>query len=283
MWKLWELPRHVLTITLPSIWNKMWNHRSNVCLSCQKTKPGNKQTKWTWQGHFKDKQHKQRQGIHALDTTKTDVGIPTGATPETPQLYFHSLCIDSLSKTDTQAVLQLQAESGQCTTSLLCKIDTGAEGNVIPVNTFKQLCPQSAFDPDGAPPGLTPSATTITAFGGQTIQRYGTCSLTLSHNGYSNTYPFHVVNTTGPTILGLPTCRDMNLVILNYSITTEQDKTSTQKPVGDPAAKTEILQRYQDCFNGIGCFKGEFHITQDPPFHPLYTHYDVYQRHCVNH
>ena len=246
-----------------------WNHWSNVCRSRQKTKPGSKQTKWTGQGHFKDKQHKQRQGIHALDTTETDVDIPTGATPDTPQLYFHSLCIDSLSKTDTQAVLRIQVESGQCTTSLPCKIDTGAEGNVIPVNTFKQLCPQSAFDPDGAPLGLTPSATTITAFGGQTIQHYGTCSLTLSHNGYSNTYPFHVVNTTGPTILGLPTCRDMNLVTLNYSITTEQDKTSTQKPVGDPAAKTEILQQYQDCFNGIGCFKGEFHITLDPTVPPV--------------
>ena len=61
----------------------------------------------------------------------------------------------------------------------------------------------------------------------------------------------------------------MNLVTLNYSITTEQDKTSTQKPVGDPAAKTEILQQYQDCFNGIGCLKGEFHITLDPTVPPV--------------
>ena len=123
VWKLWELPGHVLTITLPSVWNKMqacakWNHWSNVCRSRQKTKPGSKQTKWTGQGHFKDKQHKQRQGIHALDTTETDVDIPTRATPDTPQLYFHSLCIDSLSKTDTQAVLRIQVQSGQCTKSL---------------------------------------------------------------------------------------------------------------------------------------------------------------------
>ena len=78
-----------------------------------------------------------------------------------------------------------------------------------------------------------------------------------------------MVNTTGLTILGLPTCRDMNLVTLNYSITTEQDKTSTQKPVGDPAAKTEIVQQYRDCFNGIGCFEGEFHIPLDPTVSPV--------------
>ena len=52
----------------------------------------------------------------------------------TPQLYFHSLCINSLSENDTHALLQLQVDSGQVT-ALLCKIDTGAKGNVIPVDT----------------------------------------------------------------------------------------------------------------------------------------------------
>ena len=52
----------------------------------------------------------------------------------TPQLYFHSLCINSLSENDTHALLQLQVDSGQVT-ALLWKIDTGAKGNVIPVDT----------------------------------------------------------------------------------------------------------------------------------------------------
>ena len=147
---------------------------------------------------------------------------------------------------------------------LLCKIDTGAEGNVIPVNTYKQLHPQSVRGPDGTPSGLTPSDTTITAFGGHTIQHYGTCELRLSHGGHSKLYSFHVVNTTGPTILGLPTCRDMKLVTLNYSFTT-----STMGPLGNTSAKKELLCQYKDCFEGIGCFKGEFHITLDPEVPPV--------------
>ncbi len=217
------------------------NHWSQVCRSTQKTKTSSRQAKRAGQ------EHKQWQGINALDTTEPDDDAPTGAT----------------------GTSQLSSKSGQYVTPLLCKIDTGAEGNVIPVNTYKQLYPESAYDSDGAPLGLTSSAKTITAFGGQTIQHYGTCSLTLSHSGYSNTYPFHVVNTTGPTILGLLTCSDMNLVTLNYSITTQQHLTSSQKPVGDPAAKREILQQYQDCFKVIGCFKGEFHMTLDPTVPPV--------------
>ena len=68
---------------------------------------------------------------------------------DTSQLYFHSLYIDSISKTDTQGLIQIGVDVGQSTTPVLCKIDTGAEGNVIPVNTYKQLHPQSACRPDG--------------------------------------------------------------------------------------------------------------------------------------
>ena len=60
------------------------------------------------------------------------------------------------------------------------------------------------------------------------------------------------MNTNGPTILGLPTCRDMKLVTLNCSLTT----TSVD-------AKKDLLCQYKDCFEGIGCFRGEFHITLD--------------------
>ena len=85
-----------------------WNHWSQVWRSSQKTKPSSRKAKGAGQ------ERKQRQGINALDTTEPDDDAPTGATPGTSQLYFHSLCIDSLSKTDTQAVLRIQVEFGEC-------------------------------------------------------------------------------------------------------------------------------------------------------------------------
>ena len=96
----------------------------------------------TGQVQPRDSQYKQQQGIHTLDTTDPDTEFPTAPSSashmqDTPQLYFHSLYIDSVSKTDTQALVQIGVDVGQGTTPLLCKIDTGAEGNVIPVNTYK--------------------------------------------------------------------------------------------------------------------------------------------------
>ena len=204
-------------------------------------------------GQSRNRWQKKRENIYALETAEESAEMPPPENTETPhllntpQLYFHSLYINSVSENDTQALLQLQVDSGQVTALLLCKIDTGAEGNVMPVDMYNRLCPQSSYSPEGTPLGLTPSSTTITAFRGHTIPHYGICELTLSHHGHSKPYAFHVVNTVGPTILGLPTCRDMKLVSLNDGIATTQTEIAPMpNPQGSPDAKSKLLCQYQD-------------------------------------
>ena len=78
------------------------------------------------------------------------------------------------------------------------------------------------------------------------------------------------MDTVGPTILGLPTCTDMKLVTLNYSLQHESiGEASTVDKDGNPKAKAKVLTQYADCFKGIGCFKGEYHITLDPKVPPV--------------
>ena len=102
-------------------------------------------------------------------------------------------------------------------------------------NLYK--CPQSSHSSDGTPLGLTPSSTTITAFGGHTILHFGTCELILSHHDHSKSCSFHVVNTGGPTKLGLPTCPDMKLITVNYGISTTQTRAvPTPYPQGNTDA-----------------------------------------------
>lgn len=240
------------------------NHWAKVCRSNMTQGP-------TPRGRGRRKnRNKSKQQINTLNTEST------GITPESldsPQLYFHSLTIDSMSRQNTQALVNIQVDSCNGTVPLLCKLDTGAEGNVIPVSSYKHIYPESLCDRDGKPLGLAPSATRITAYGGHEVQHYGTCNLTLLHNGQSSPHEFHVVNTAGPTILGLPTCTEMKLVTLNYSLSKEKiepaETLPAQVPQGDPEAKAALLRQYADCFEGIGCFSGEFHITLDPTIPPV--------------
>ena len=98
-------------------------------------------------GQSRDRWQKKRENIHALDIAEQSAEMPSPENKETPhllnapQLYFHSLYINNVSENDTQALLQLQVDSSQVTAPLLCKIDTGAERNVIPVDIYKRLCP----------------------------------------------------------------------------------------------------------------------------------------------
>lgn len=115
--------------------------------------------------------------------------------------------------------------------------------NIHAIDTAEQSTETPPTEPTSAPNLMaTPSRTTINAFGGHTIPHYGTCDLILSHHGHPKSYTFHVVNTVGPTILGLPTCHDMKLVTLNEGIATTQHRAAPMpNPQGNADAKSELL------------------------------------------
>ena len=80
------------------------------------------------------------------------------------------------------------------------------------------------------------------------------------HETTTHEEEFFVADTPGPVILGLPSCRKLNLVTLNCAV-------SEHPP---PLNSKEDLQRlYPDCFKGIGKFRETFHITLDPAVTPV--------------
>ena len=122
------------------------NHWKLVCRSAKvKNPPGRKQS----YGPNKDR---NKPGPSLPVHTVTE----KGNTPDIPQLYFDSLAINSLEANSKQAVVMVQVNIGQRSVPLVCKVDTGAEGNVIPVSLFRELCPDSPCDSSGARIGLTP-------------------------------------------------------------------------------------------------------------------------------
>ena len=237
------------------------NHWQTMCLA---NNNGTKSPRSTGSMH---------QDVHALES---------GPDADVSEIYFHQLEINTLGEdtdnTSTQALVQLTVKSTQCTKQLTCKIDTGAEGNVIPLATYKHVSPYSDLNQDGIPTDLNPSNMRVTAYGGHTVMQYGTGKLSLTHRGTSELSTFHVVKSGGPAIIGLPTCRTLKLVTLNYSIdvgmsaeqqteTTAPISAYTPRPQGDESAKASILKQYADVFDGIGCFEGEYHVTLDPTPH----------------
>ena len=61
---------------------------------------------------------------------------------------------------------------------------------------------------------------------------------------------------------------------MNFSITNHEgaSKPSTSpRPIcdPDPVAKEQVLKQFKDCFEGVGYFQSEYHITVDPTVHSV--------------
>ena len=176
--------------------------------------------------------------------------------------FFDEVRVDSVGQKATQAMVDLCITYGRRTLTMPCKIDTGAEGNIIPLSKLKNLTPKHR-----ALEGLAKSNARIMAYGGIEIQQHGICQLILEHKDRKEHTKFYVVESKGPIIIGLPTCRSLGLVTLNFNISVA-DKINNDDQ-GNDRARKKILRDYGDVFRGIGCFAGECHIVVDPAIPPV--------------
>ncbi|XP_014676736.1 PREDICTED: uncharacterized protein K02A2.6-like [Priapulus caudatus] len=143
--------------------------------------------------------------------------------------------------------------------TLRVKVDTGAQGNLLPLRVFRRMYPEK-LDSEGFPKtgSTTLCPTRLTAYNGSKIPQYGVIKIPCKFHSNSSLSEFYVTDSSGPAILGLPTLRALNLVTLNCAV---------QQCVVN--SKEDLRQMFPDRFKGIGHFKGKFHITVDQSVPPV--------------
>ena len=105
----------------------------------------------------------------------------------------------------SQAFANIQMR-GQTTDVLVeCKIDSGAEVNVMPLRVYKNLVPEQK-DIHGRPIALQKSKVSLSAYGGANVKHYGCFTLQCTHNDIALNVEFHVTEDNGSTMLGLQAC-----------------------------------------------------------------------------
>ena len=131
--------------------------------------------------------------------------------------------------------------------TLKAKVDTGAEGNTLSLRTFHRMFPDKIDDLGQPIPGSTKKELTIlTAYNGSSIMQYGSVCIQCAHKGKWNTLKFFVVTTEGPTIIGRPSLRNLELISLHCTI--EEDK-------GPINSIVELTNSFPNQFYRIGHFK----------------------------
>ena len=135
-----------------------------------------------------------------------------------------------------------------------CKLDSGAEGNVMSATTFNQLT---------APPNLRDTRVRLYDFTNRQTQPLGVAKLTVRHKEREQQLDFFVVPGSGPTLLSCITCSKLDLLRRVHAAQTKIDEPS-------PVSSTDcLLREFDDVFNDVGCVPGEHHTVMDPSVKPV--------------
>ena len=176
-------------------------------------------------------------------------------------LHFNSIStkIDSNDSTDKSCVyatVHIEPYDGRWT-NLIGKVDTGAEGNLLPLRVFSKLYP-SSISSQSKPINLVSSKTTLSAYGGPETLHLGTISLPCSYKN-SNVIlaTLYVTDVPGPVIFGYHTCSDLGLVKMDCSIY-EKHTLNVSKPIN---SVSDLRQMYPKQFKGISKFAGFHKLT----------------------
>ncbi|KAL8607946.1 hypothetical protein ACOMHN_005501 [Nucella lapillus] len=195
---------------------------------------------------------------------------------QSDELNLETLVFDSISKhqqsaTDNRdelyAHLDMQYHQPA---SLKVKVDTGAQGNILPLRIFRQMFPEE-LDKNGFPKsGSTkPRPTVLQAYNGTPIQQHGVRPIICRYGSSEWHYAeFFVAESDGPAILGLPSSRELRLVTIHCSVNTKTGTPSMKKPPTIQDAN-DLQKLYPDSFKGIGHFPGELHITLQEGARPV--------------
>ena len=200
-----------------------------------------------------DRKNYRRRKVHAVaqeDTSDEDSDFEC--------VSFSQITVDSVTQ-DTRdevfAHINIQIpEKPHIPAELKVKVDTGAQGNLLPLRIFRQMCPARTDL-------LTHSQTILTAYNGTKIPQCGTLKLNCCYgDGTWHTAEFYVAKTDGPAILGLPSSRNLRLVTLHCELQVENQPLNSVR---------DLLQTYPEQFDCVGNFPGEYHIVIDESAKPV--------------
>ena len=124
---------------------------------------------------------------------------------------------DPEGKTKILTVLQLKLPHHNSTDDVTIKVDYGAEGNILPLNSFRAMFPH-APDANGYPrPGfLRGSKTMLECYDNGKLVNHGSIKLRLQHysEGSFQDHSFYVVETKTPKpiIIGHPASIRLGLI-----------------------------------------------------------------------
>ena len=138
------------------------------------------------------------------------------------------------------------------------KIDTGAQGNLMPISMFTKLFPKVSLD---ALSKTINRSVTIFAYNDTEIKQFGTCSIKLNFQGRSQVCKLFMVEHE-TAIVSITDSEKLGLICVNFDMVRNENHIKIVNEVnGEEESFRQTIEReFPDLFKGIGLMDSEISI-----------------------
>ena len=134
-----------------------------------------------------------------------------------------------------------------------CQLDTGATCNVM---SFDRLCEIK----QSGKPAMQPTTAKLRLYDESLVQALGECELQCKYQDKQHLLNFKIVQGSLQPLLSGETCTSMGLITVHIANSVD---------ISPATVPEDIIIKYKDVFEGLGCLPGEYHLEVDPNITPV--------------
>jgi len=145
--------------------------------------------------------------------------------------------------------LQLRKPTHKEWHTVECHLDTGATCNVMNRKDYLRITGRRDLR------GITTSRARLRLYDGSIMRPLGSCTMIARRNDVEYPLMFQVVDSPQKSLLSVRSCQDLGFVTIH--------------PVSSLSSCDPLILKYDDVFQGIGCFNGDLHLITNQSIKPV--------------
>ena len=217
------------------------NHFKAVCKSTEK------------RDRDSSKHRPKGKGKRRFHEVNEDEGVMDDLTEQVQSLFYNDVHFNAVNAR-MHTTLKCETPDGWSSDQVF-KIDTGADGNLMPISMFAVLFLRVSLD---ALSRTINKEVTLFAYNNTPIKQFRTCSVRSSFKGKSYVCKFFVVKHE-TALVGITDSEKLGLVQVNFDMV-KNEHVKIINEVTEESFKQSIEKEYPELFKGIGLMDGEISI-----------------------
>ena len=199
---------------------------------------------------FSKSRQKKGKGKIFYEVNEDDDGVMNDLSEQVQSLFYNDVHFNAVNKR-MHTLIDCETPDGRLSQQTF-KIDTGADGNLMPITMFTKLFPKVSLEALGR---MVDKSVKLYTYSNTAIKQFGTCQIRLKFNGSSFVCKFYVVEHE-TAIVGISDAERLRLVRVNFD--TVRDVKVIHEKVKVKHLRTRLKETTHNYSKELALWMGRF-------------------------